>query len=129
MPNTINQETATDALDVRDETAALALAGGDAGLAAELLEALLAGLPEELADLRACLAEADWPGLAEYAHQIRGATRYCGVPALDATIETLERAARVGDPARCRDAFHGVERQSRRLQTQLGHATGPLATD
>ena len=111
---------AMDDLPIRDPSAALALAGGDAALAAELLEALLAGLPEELESLRASLAESDWPGLAEYAHQVRGATRYCGVPALDAALESLERAARASDPPRCADGFALVELQARRLQDQLG---------
>ncbi|MBK1717859.1 phosphorelay protein [Thiocystis violacea] len=105
---------------MRDEAAALALAGGDDELAAELLAALLAGLPEELESLRACLAESDWPGLAEYAHRVRGATRYCGVPALDAAMEALERSARIGDQQGCREGFGLVEAQARRLLERLG---------
>ena len=102
---------------IRDPDLALELAGGDAELAADLMAALLDGLPDELEALRACLAESDWPGLAEYAHQVRGATRYCGVPALDAAIEALERAARVGDGTRCIEVFASVETQAERLQS------------
>ena len=112
--------TGNAALPTRDAAAALASAGGDAALADELLETLLAGLPAELADLRACLTESDWPELAEYAHQIRGATRYCGVPALDAAIEALERAARIGDPARSAETFRDVETQIQRLRARTG---------
>ncbi|MCG6984953.1 MAG: Hpt domain-containing protein, partial [Thiocapsa sp.] len=54
-----------DALPVRDEQAALASTEGDSSLADELLEALLAGLPAEIEDLRACVAESDWAGLSE----------------------------------------------------------------
>ena len=110
--------TTADTLPARDETAALASAGDDADLAQELLEALLTGLPAEIEDLRACLAESDWPGLADYAHQVRGATRYCGVPALDTAIEALERAARVGDPLRGAACFEDVESQARRLRAE-----------
>jgi two-component system sensor histidine kinase BarA len=102
-------------LPARDEVAALATAGGDPDLAQELFEALIAGLPDELAGLRACFAECDWPGLAELAHQVRGATRYCGVPALDESIEALERAARIGDAERIADGLAEVESQAERL--------------
>lgn len=108
-----------DALKVRDETAALAYASGDPQLAAELLDTLLAELPTELMALRVGVAELDWPGVADHAHQIRGATGYCGLPALDAALETLERAARIGDPERCPAAFADVERQVERLNAQL----------
>jgi len=104
-----------DRLPARDESAALTSAGGDAELSTELLHALLSGLPAELDALRDSLGESDWPGLAEYAHQMRGATRYCGVPALDAAIEALERAARVGDPERCTEGVLQVEIQAQRL--------------
>lgn len=104
----------------QDPNLALELAGGDAELAADLVAALLDGLPDEIEALRACLAESDWPGLAEYAHQVRGATRYCGVPALDAAIEALERAARVGDGLRCADIFMRVETQAARLLSWMG---------
>ena len=109
-----------DALAVRDETAALAYASGDPQLAAELLETLLAELPAALMALRVGVSELDWPGVAEHAHQIRGATGYCGLPALDAALETLERAARIGDPERCPAAFADVEHQLERLHDRLG---------
>lgn len=102
-------------LPARDTLAALASAGGDADLAAELFSTLLEGLPGEIEDLRHCLEESDWPGLAEHAHQVRGATRYCGVPALDEAIEALERAARIGDPSLIREGFERVEAESQRL--------------
>jgi len=102
-------------LPARDEVAALASAGGDAHLAAELFDALLKGLPGEIDDLRGCLEESDWPGLAEHAHQVRGATRYCGVPALDEAIEALERAARIGDPTLIGEKFTLVEQEVDRL--------------
>lgn len=102
-------------LPARDEVAALASAGGDAQLAAELFDALLQGLPGEIEDLRGCLEESDWPALAEHAHQVRGATRYCGVPALDEAIEALERVARIGDPTLVRESFARVELEVDRL--------------
>lgn len=102
-------------LPARDTVAALASAGGDSDLAAELFGTLLAGLPGEIEDLRHCLEESDWHGLAEHAHQVRGATRYCGVPALDEAIEALERAAKIGDPSLIREGFEGVQSEVQRL--------------
>ena len=96
----------------RDEAAALASAGGDRALAGELFEALMAGLPGEIEDLRACLAE--------HAHQVRGATGYCGVPALNGAVAALERAARIGDPELIQQGFDKVLAESLRLQQTAG---------
>jgi two-component system sensor histidine kinase BarA len=103
-------------LPARDAEAALATAGGDADLAAELFSALLTGLPGELDDLRGRLAESDWPGLAEHAHQLLGATRYCGVPALDEAAGALERAARIGAPDMIAAAFTNLEAEIERVR-------------
>ncbi len=102
-------------LPARDTVSALASAGGDPDLAAELFSTLLEGLPGEIEDLRHCLEESDWHGLAEHAHQVRGATRYCGVPALDEAIEALERVAKIGDPTLIRDGFQRVKSEAQRL--------------
>ena len=126
MTDMIDPTPAKDSDLIQDPDLALELAGGDAELAADLMTALLDGLPDEIEALRACLAESDWPGLADYAHQVRGATRYCGVPALDAAIEALERAARIDDGPRCIEVFARVETQARRLRSWMAtsHHTG-----
>lgn len=103
-------------LPARDEVAALAAVGGDADLAGELLDTLLAELPSEIEDLRAAHAESDWPALAEHAQQMHGATRYCGVPALDEALEALQRTARIGDAELIRNAFAQVQSESERLR-------------
>ncbi len=87
-------------LPIRDEAVALAAVGGDKDLANELLETLLAGLPAELEDMKRLQTAGDWPKLADLAHQVRGATRYCGVPALDETMGALQKAAESADPPR-----------------------------
>jgi two-component system sensor histidine kinase BarA len=115
----IDRRSTLDALPARDDAAALLSAGGDADLARELLDVLLAGLPAEIQELRACIAESDWTALAEHAHQLRGATRYCGVPALDEAIEVLERAARLGDAVLISGVFAAVESQANRLLDAL----------
>lgn len=115
----IDQGSRLDALPARDDAAALSSAGGDADLARELLDVLLAGLPAEIQELRACIAESDWTALADHAHQVRGATRYCGVPALDEAIDALERAARRGDEVLIFGVFAAVESQAKRLVDAL----------
>ncbi|NEX22228.1 Hpt domain-containing protein [Thiorhodococcus mannitoliphagus] len=119
-----DRPSAADPAAIYDQALALESAGGDAALAADLMSALLDGLPEEIESLKACLTELDWPGLAEYAHQLRSATGYCGVPSLDAAISALERAARIEDAQRCQDCFDDVLHQSRDLLDQRRELTG-----
>lgn len=90
---------ANEPLPVRDEAAALAATGGDPELARELLSTLIAGLPREVAELDARYTAKDWEKLVQTAHRLRGATSYCGVPALDSALHHLERIAKEGDPA------------------------------
>jgi two-component system sensor histidine kinase BarA len=111
----IDQGSTPDALPARDHAAALRSAGGDVELARELLDTLLDGLPTEVDRLRACMAESDWGALAEHAHRLRGATRYCGVPALDGAVDALERSARLEDAGRCSRDLDLVESQANRL--------------
>jgi two-component system sensor histidine kinase BarA len=98
-----------------DETAALAAVDGDDDLARELLATLIAGLPSELAGLKALAIRNDPVALAQAAHHMRGATRYCGVLALDAALEDLERAARAGNTARVTADLAQVAAEATRL--------------
>jgi two-component system sensor histidine kinase BarA len=107
------------ALPSRDEIAALEAAGGDADLARELVQTLVRGLPTELADLRRCFGASDWRLLAEAAHRMRGATGYCGVPALDNCLQVLERAAKAGDRERSELELARVEQEAERLTNGL----------
>lgn len=83
-------------LPIRDERLALETVGGDEALAVELYAALLASLPDDLAQLRVEQTAADWHAVAETAHRIRGASRYCGLVALDQALAELLRLARAG---------------------------------
>ncbi|WP_082806124.1 Hpt domain-containing protein [Marichromatium gracile] len=107
--------TPAPAQPLRDPAAALASVGGDVEFARELFSTLRAELPAELEALRACRAETDWPGLADYVHQMRTVIRYCGVPALDAALDALERAARIGDALRIDHDIEQVATQAGRL--------------
>ncbi|MEA3276620.1 MAG: Hpt domain-containing protein [Pseudomonadota bacterium] len=103
-------------LPTRDETAALAAAGGDMGLAREMLESLLLGLPREMAILSGRFEAEDWPGLGEAAHHMRGATSYCGLPALDTALQDLERSAKAGDAKRIVVRLQQVAQEAERLR-------------
>jgi HPt (histidine-containing phosphotransfer) domain-containing protein len=102
-----------------DETAALAAVAGDADLARELLSALIAGLPAELQGLRAA-SSGDAASVAEIAHHMRGATRYCGVLALDAALADLERAAKTGNATAMAAGLAQVEAEATRLTAAWG---------
>jgi len=102
-----------------DETAALSAVAGDADLARELLAALIAGLPAELDGLRAS-GTSDTAAVAEIAHHMRGATRYCGVLALDAALADLERAAKAGSAAAMSAGLAQVEAEAARLMADGG---------
>jgi HPt (histidine-containing phosphotransfer) domain-containing protein len=117
----MNQDTiaADTQLPAWDETAALAAVAGDADLARELLAALIAGLPAELEGLRVA-GGGDPSALAEFAHHMRGATRYCGVLALDAALADLEQAAKAGDAAGTSAGLVHVEAEAARLAADCG---------
>lgn len=102
-------------LPARDDAAALATTGGDAELAEQLFATLREGLPEEIARLHHPARAEDWGALADAAHRFRGATAYCGVPALDRALQDLERAARSSDLTRISPALERVERETERL--------------
>ena len=108
-------EKAITDLPARDETAALEAAAGDADLARELVESLVRGLPKELSGLQRCFAQNDWSLLAEAAHRMRGATSYCGVPAIDNCLQELERVAKTGDREGVRLGIERVEQEMQRL--------------
>lgn len=111
----VNAESVATDLPAWDEAAALELTGGDSDLARELVDMLVHGLPQDLSDLRRCFRTRDWPLLTETTHRIRGATGYCGVPALDTHLEALEDAAKTGDRERIDTELAQVAREAERL--------------
>lgn len=102
-----------------DRGAALAATAGDEELAGELLDALLASLPEDLSRLTELLEARDWLGIDDAAHRIRGATAYCGAPALDKALEELKEAARTTDERRILWGLRHVELEAERLRAAV----------
>ena len=102
-----------------DRGAALAATAGDENLAGELLEALLLGLPADLSRLKELLQARDWLGIDDAAHRMRGATAYCGAPALDRALEKLKEAARTTDEGRILRSLEQVELEAERLRAAV----------
>jgi two-component system sensor histidine kinase BarA len=87
MPKTIDTELG------------LELSGGNKTLADDLFRMLMNELPAQLASIEQSCGDNDKSSLVEAAHKLNGATRYCGVPALQDVIMRFEKAARQGDDA------------------------------
>jgi HPt (histidine-containing phosphotransfer) domain-containing protein len=102
-------------LPARDEAAALTATGGDAELANELFATLSATLSQEVREIKTRFAAEDWPGVRHSAHRLRGATSYCGVPALDSALQELERATKAGDAAEISLRLQAVTSAAERL--------------
>jgi len=105
-----------DDLPVWDEQAAAVSTGGDLDLARSLLAGLIEELHTELEQMQRLSADGALPELAEKAHKARGGALYCGVPALVAALEGLERHARAAGGARAAESLAQVAEELRRLQ-------------
>lgn len=99
----------------QDQARALEIVGGDAALAAELLNTLARSLPGDLGDLESLISAGDWGAVSALAHRLRGAAGYCALPDLGVAAETLERAAARGDAAPIYHALGEVQRQAERV--------------
>lgn len=66
-----------------DWALAVERAGGNAGLAADLLEMLREELPARMNTLQTAADQGDEAALQEEVHRVVGSCRYCGVPALE----------------------------------------------
>lgn len=99
-------------LETLDWAAGIELAGGNAELAYDLLHMLLAEAPQLLAQLeQTAQANSDLQALWDDAHKLRGATAYCGVPALRAMSAALEQAIKSGNVVKAQASIDAV-RQS-----------------
>lgn len=65
----------------------------DADLA-ELIELFVQELPERLANLERCLDQGNWPELARFSHQLKGAGGSYGFPQLTPVAAQLEQLAK-----------------------------------
>ena len=79
-------------LPVRDIKKALSITGGNRALVDESFQSLLAELPQQHELITRLFKEKEWNNLRETVHRLRGSTRYCALPALDAVLTRLENA-------------------------------------
>ncbi len=86
---------AGNAIAIFDLDLALANANQRFDLAAELLDLLIAGLPNDQQGIND--AASDQVALKKAVHKLHGAVRYCGVPRLTRAIEKLETALKERD--------------------------------
>jgi two-component system sensor histidine kinase BarA len=70
----------------------LKLAAGKTDLAQDMLKMLLNGLVLQREKILNSQRENNFPALLAHTHYLHGGTRYCGVPRLRATCQTLETA-------------------------------------
>jgi HPt (histidine-containing phosphotransfer) domain-containing protein len=119
-PTTLTDpELRPSGLPAWDEATAAEAVDGDTRLARELVLALIAELPAQLVDLKACAARNDQGAVAEAAHHMRGATGYCGVLALDSALAGLEEAARAADAGRMAAELARVDAEAARLTANI----------
>lgn len=105
----------TETLQAIDPDLSLELAGGNQELADDLLAMLVAELPALRQNIQDAFATGDMEQLRHHAHKMNGSTRYCGVPALQATAAALETAARTGDAPAIAKTMEGVDAEVTRL--------------
>ncbi len=86
---------ATGRLPIFDLDLSLANANQRIELATELLDLLIAGLPEDQKGINDVAS--DYTALRKAVHKLHGAVRYCGVPRLNRAIEKLETALKQDD--------------------------------
>lgn len=75
---------------VVDMELGIRLAGGKIALAEEMIHMLLEDIPQSRQRLKKAFSGSDVEEMISAVHHLHGATRYCGVPRLALTTETLE---------------------------------------
>lgn len=109
-------ENGKQGLPIRDDSAALATAGGNADLMQELFATFLDGIGTHWEELRLLHLSRDWVGLGDSAHRLHGSAAYCGVPALKSAVRELEMTTAEGDPAAIDAGMDALAREIERLR-------------
>lgn len=77
-------------LNIIDWEEALRLANHNHELAKDMLKLLTERLPEDRDDIVQAFQQQDWDRLKQFAHKLRGALCYCGVPRLRKITEQID---------------------------------------
>ncbi len=107
--------TSPSSLQAYDRELALNKVGGNAAIADELLELLVADLPKQSSSLRSACSKLDAESVREVAHRVHGAASCCGTPALKHAAMELEDAATAGDHLSLASAHEAVQKEIDRL--------------
>ena len=104
---------------VFDGEAALAYAGGEAGVVREVVEIFLAESLAMLADVESAVAGEDDGALDQSAHRIKSSLRNLGAPRAAESAEWLEKLGREGHAERARPALDELRRELQSLRDAL----------
>jgi two-component system sensor histidine kinase BarA len=115
-PERIAEET----LPVYDEEKAFRTAGGNRSLVEEMLQKMLAELPQQLSLIQQKYSTLDWTGLRESIHRLHGSTSVCAVAALDRVVAELEKSARERDISSTQTLMVKLKHEVDRLQQLKG---------
>jgi len=107
-------------LPAYDRDLALDKVGGNAAIADELLELLIADLPDQADTLREACRRRDAESVREVAHRVHGAASCCATPALKHAANALEEAASTADSSRLAGAHEIVQQEIERLLMAQG---------
>jgi len=113
-------------LPAYDRSLALHKVGGNPGIADELLDLLVADLPQLAGSLRSACRELESEALREVAHRIHGAACCCGTPALKRAAMKLEQVATAGNRRLLKKAHDSLQYEIDRLLLEQGQ---PVSAD
>ena len=118
----VHRSAITSELPTYDRKLALSKVGGNPGIADELLEMLLADLPDLSAALQSAHRELNCESLREVAHRIHGAACCCATPALKRAAMNLEQMAAAAE-------MHGLGEVHDNLQQEITRLLSDHAAD
>ncbi|MEP6790580.1 MAG: ATP-binding protein, partial [Ramlibacter sp.] len=101
------------------------VSGGDAAAAAAVVADFRAANQHDSAQLRQAAASADFSGVANFSHRIKGACLMMGATALAAACGRVEDAGTAADAHAVQSALEGFEAQLLRLDSHLARQPAP----
>ncbi len=106
---------------VIDIPRAIQAAAGKEDLAHDLFKMLVDGLEDARSNISQGLAKQDMKVLLHEVHRLHGATRYCGVPALQAACQEAETIIKRDDREQLQTSLERLFGEIERLQDWAQH--------
>ena len=113
-----------ETLPLRDEAAALRIAGGNARVVAHMFEMFLADLDKGLEDMPALLEDGEWQLLWEYNHRLLGAAAACALPRTHHCLQRLEQVIRDREAGLVHALLEALKTQAEALRTLAEDSPG-----